>query len=205
MDVASARAIVEEMIRETPDYLFIDTILFSYRLGKVRHDEQKIALVAAARAATDAITFLTALENFGVERRSALHAQAGKFLASPFMYRKQYPGMIGLRREGETAESFLAGQYALFLVEPLLTDRQYQSFSKAYWWFVHNHQPEFYHPKKGRHIGAYATEPKDNASTLPRFEGYMNNIVNHSNQRIRQQFEDFPLDIVLAVLKRAFL
>ena len=57
-----------------PDYLFIDAMLLAYRLGRVRYEAQKKALLAAMRAGEDSISFMQALENFGVGRRSELHA-----------------------------------------------------------------------------------------------------------------------------------
>lgn len=188
-----------------PDFVFIDAILLAYRHGRLCFAEQKKALLAAAHAATDAITFMTALENFGVGRQSQLHAFVGEFLAAPAYYRALYPAMLGLRRENEPAESFLNNQRVLFLVEPVLSDAQQKHFFDAYWWFSHNHQPVYHDPKKGYQIGIYATDPQDNASTLPRFESYLLRLVNHSSQRIRDRFEGFPTEIVLAILKRAFL
>lgn len=189
----------------SPDYLFIDAILLAYRLGRIRHDEQKLALLAATRAAKDAIGFMTALENFGVERRTGLHTFVGEFLAAPSYYRAQYPRILGLRQEDTPAESFLGNMYVPYLAEAVLTTKQQKLFYDDYWWFVHNHQPDYYDLKKGKMIGAYATAPQDNASTLPRFEDFLRRKVNHSSQSIRSKYEDFPLDIVLAILKRAFL
>lgn len=187
-----------------PDFVFIDTILIAYRLGRVRHEEQKAALLAAARAATDAVSFLSALENFGVGRRTELHRFAGEILASPARFRAQYPRVVGLRSEGQPAEPFLSNQYVLFLVEPVLTRKQQELFFDTYWWFVRNHEPYYFDPKRGRVIGAYATEPKDNASILTRFEDYLRRLASHSSQRVRSNFEGFPTDIVCAILQRAF-
>ena len=50
--------------------MWIDPLLLAYRLGHVRSDEEKTALLAAARAATDAIGYMTAVVNFGVPERS---------------------------------------------------------------------------------------------------------------------------------------
>lgn len=188
-----------------PDFLFIDGILLAYRLGQIRYEEQKMALVAAARAATDAISFLSALENFGVGRQTQLHRFLGEYLSAPASYRARYPRVLGLRAEGEEAEPFLDNVYALSLPEAVLMPKQRQLFIDTYWWFVHNHQPEFFDIKKGRCIGAYASEPRDNASALARFEDYLARLVNHRTQTVRRRFEDFPADIVVAILKRAFL
>lgn len=187
-----------------PDILFIDTILFAYRLGHVRHKEQKVALLAATRAAKDAISFLTALENFGVGRQTELYRVVGEILSAPSFYRAQYPGMVGLRREGEAAASFLNNQYVLFLVEPVLDAKQRETFFGAYWWFVNNHQASYYDPRKGWIIGLYASEPQDNASTLLRFEAYLYRLANHKNKNVRDRYEGFPTDIVIAILRRAF-
>lgn len=189
----------------TIDFLFIDAALAAHRLGRVRGDEQRAALLAAARAATDAITFMTALENFGVGRRSDLHALVGQFLAAPAYYRARYPAVFGLRTAGAAPEPFLDNQRVLFLVEPVLSGKQQQLFFDTYWWFSHNHQAHFHDPGKGRCIGAYATEPRDNASILPRFEDYLRRLMQHSSVRIRQRFQGFPDDFVLPILQRAFL
>ena len=188
-----------------PDFLYIDAILIAYRLGQVRHEEQKVALIAAARAAKSAISYLSALENFGVGRRTQLFSFLGEYFSAPASFRARYPRVLGLRPEGQAAEPFLNNLYALSLPEAVLTSKQKELFDEAYWWFVHNHQPMFFDPKKGQTIGSYATEPKDNASTLARFEDYISRLVNHPAQRIRQRFEAFPADIVVAILKRAFL
>lgn len=188
-----------------PDFLFIDAILLAYRLGQVRHEEQKHALIAAARASKDSIEFMTALENFGVGRRSQLHAFVSKVLAAPAYYRAQYPLILGLHREDEAAESFLQNQYVLFLVEPVLTSKQQALFHDAYWWFSNQHQSLCIDPKRGQHIGTYATEPQDNASTLSRFEDYLLRLQSHTNQHVREQYETFPTDIVIAILQRAFV
>lgn len=190
---------------QIPDFLFIDTVILAYRLGQVRVEEQKQALLQAARVADDAISFMNAVEGYGVGPRTRLHQAVGQILASHAYYCIKYARMLGIRKEGNEAEAFLNNNYVLFLVEPLLLRRQQQEFFKTYWWFVHNHRPVFMDAKTGRHIGVYATEPQDNASTLQRFEAYMSALVNHKNKQVRQRFEGFPIDIVLAVLKRAFL
>lgn len=186
------------------DFVFIDALLLAYRHGCVRRDEQKASLLAATRAAKDALTFMTAIENFGVGRHTALYTFIGKYLSSPSYYRAQYSVMLGLRREGEPAESFLHNQRVLFLVEPVLTARQQDLFYNTYWWFCNNHRPTYFDSKKEFRKGIYATEPQDNVSTLQRFEDYLLRLVNHSSQRIRKRYEGFPADIVLAILKRAF-
>lgn len=187
-----------------PDYLFIDAILFAYRMGYVRYEEQKASLLAAARAAKDAISFMTAVENFGVSRCSQLHDILGQVLAAPDYYRSLYPQMLGLRREGEAAQPFLNNSLALFMVEPVLTHKQQKLFFDTYWWFSHNHEATFLDTKKGMCIGTYATEPRDNASTLQRFEQYLYGLLNHKTQKVSQLYEGFPADIVMAIYKRAF-
>lgn len=185
--------------------MLIDPLLLAYRQGFVRCDEEKIALLAAARAASDAIGYMTAVVNFGVRERSRLHQFLGKIVAAPAYYRAQYPMMLGLRRNDEPAESFLGSLRVLSLVEPVLTIRQQQLFYDAYWWFVNNHQPLLIDPKtKMQRIGLYADEPKDNAATLDRFQGYLTQLMNHKNINMRKRFENFPADIVMAILKRAF-
>ena len=188
-----------------PDFLYIDAILLAYRLGQVRYDEQKLALVAAVRAASSASSYLSALENFGVGRRTQLHRFIGEYFSAPASFRARYPRVLGLRPEGQEPEPFLRNLYALSLPEAVLTYNQNQLYIDAYWWFVHNHQPTFFDPKKGHSIGAYATEPQDNASTLARFEEYLFRLVNHPIQRIHKRFENFPADIVVAILNRAFM
>ena len=190
---------------QAPDFLFIDTIILAYRLGHVRFDEQKQSLLQAARIATDTISFMRAVETFGVGPRTKLHQAVGQILSSHTYYCMKYARMLGIRSEGTEADAFLNNSYALFLVEPILSYRQQQEFNKAYWWFVHNHRPVFVDVKKGRCIGVYATEPQDNAATLPRFEAFMHTLAHHKNQQVCQRFKDFPLDIVLAVEQRAFL
>ena len=188
-----------------PDYRFIDAILFAYRMGYVRQEEQKAALLAAARAATDAITFMTALENFGVDRRSQLHSVVGKVLAAPDYYRAQYPQMLGLQREGEAAQPFLNNNLVLFLVEPVLTFKQKELLFDAYWWFVRNHNSSYYDTKKGQCIGVYSSESKDNAATVQRFEKYLSSLMNHPSKKVASLYEGFPADIVMAIYKRAFV
>ena len=187
-----------------PDYLFIDALLLAYHLGKVRYEEQRIAMITAMRTATDALSYMSALENMGVGRRTQLHAFVGHYLAAPDFHRAKYPLMWSVRREQGEAESFLNNQRVLFLAEPVLTAKQRKLFYDTYWWFVHNHQSSFYNPKKGHCIGIYATDPQDNASTLIRFEDYLYRLVNHKTQRVRDLFNAFPADLVLAILKRAF-
>ena len=189
----------------SPDYLFIDVLLLAYRLGHVRHEEQRTALLAAARAAQDSMGYMIALENFGVGRQTQLHSFAGEFLAAPEYYRAQYPNILGFRGECEATESFLGSQRVLFLVEPVLTEKQQKLFFDTYWWFVHNHEASYYDKKKGYCLGIYATELKDNASVVARFESYLSRLVNHKTQRVRERYEGFPADIVMAVLKRSFL
>lgn len=174
-------------------------------MGIMRHEEQKVAMLAAARIATDAITFMTALENFGVGRRSELHSFVGQVLAAPDYYRAQYPQMLGLHKEGEAAPSFLNNNNILSLVEPFLTFKQQQVFYDAYWWFVRNHNATYFDPKKGTCIGVYVDAPKDNASTLLRFEKYLYALVHHKTKRIAKLYEGFPADIVVAVYERSLL
>lgn len=188
-----------------PDYAFIDVVMLAYRMGYVRCNEQRAALLAAAQVATDALTFITALENFGVGRRSQLHRFVGEVLTAPAYYRAQYPAILGLRRADEIAEPFLNNIRVLSLVEGVLTIEQQRLFRESYWWFVNNHQPVFVDPKRGNSTGLYATEPQDNASTFARFEEYMMSLQRHKNQRVREHYEVFPVMIVLAILKRAFL
>ena len=185
--------------------VFIDAILLAKRLGNLTHDEQKVALVAAARAATDALGFMRAAENFGISRNSRLHSFLGQMLAAPAYYRSQYPIVLGLRPDGTEAESFLSSQRVMFMVEGILTMKQYDAFQNAYQWFVNNHYSYFISRKSVKTIGLYSTEPKDNESTLQRFEEYMTQLINSKKVSVIKQFEAFPLDIVLAILKRAFL
>jgi len=189
----------------SPNFLFIDVILLAYRLGEVRHEEQKEVLLAAARSATDGMTFLSALENYGVGRQSRLYSLAGKVLAAPDYYRTQYARVLGLRSEGEQPESFLGNQRVLGLTEAVLTTKQQRTMFEAYWWFVHNHEATFVDPKRGHCIGAYATDPRDNVSTLERFESFLLRMQNHRAQRVRERYASFPVDIVIAILKRAFI
>ena len=196
---------MNELCSTAPDYMFIDCILLAYRLGRVRYPEQAKALMAAARTATDAISFLTTLNQLGVGKRSDLYTLVGEILAAPSYYRAQYRLMLGLRAEGQEAQSFLSNEQVLFLTEPMLTSKQQKLFFDTYWWFVRNYQDSFYDPKRGHCIGAYATDPKDNASVLANFEDYLSRLMNHSSQRIRERYEDFPADIIMAILKRAFL
>lgn len=186
-------------------YLFTDAILLAYRLGHMRYDEQKRAMLTAAREATDPLTFMAALERYGIGSRSKAHAFVGKFLSAPAYYRAQHSLMLGIREEGQEPDPFLANQRVLFLVEGVLTAKQQDTFFKAYWWFVHNHKDQFFDPKKGQCIGMYATEPHDNPSTLARFADYLTRLADHRTQRIRTLFQDFPTDIVIAILRRAFL
>ena len=183
---------------------YVDAIIIAYRLGRVRHDVQKQALLAAARAATDAMTFMTAMENFGIARTSQLHGTIGEIMAAPDHFRARYPTVVGIPGATSPPCSFLNSQHPLALVEPILTTPQYKLFYDTYWWFAHNHQPYYYDPRKGQRIGAYATEPKDNHSTVIRFEDYLYRLVNHSSLRIRSRFEGFPADVVMALLRRAF-
>lgn len=192
-------------IVSTPNFLFIDVILLSYRLGRIRCNEQKVALLAATRAASDAMTFMTAIESFGITRNSDLHRFVGQLLAAPEHYRSLYPRVLGLRHADEQAEGFLNNLYVLFLTEGILTFPQQELFTKCYWWFTNNHNNTVYDAKKGLKIGIYATEPQDNESTLIRFEEYLNNLIHHKSQQVRKRFEGFPADMVIAILRRAFL
>lgn len=185
--------------------ILIDVILLAYRLGYLKHDEELTAMLAAAHAAHDPMGFMTALENFGVARRSKLFAFAGKMLSAPAFYRAQYPMILGLRKEGEAAASFLGSQQVLFLAEALLTKKQRPVFLEDYWWFVHNHEDSYLDRKKGWTIGAYATAPQDNASVLARYEEHLMRLQHHSNTGVRDRYETFPTDFILAILRRAFL
>ena len=185
--------------------ILIDALLLAYRCGQLKSDEELAAMLASMRAANDAMTFLQALENFGVGRRSKLFSFVSKVLSAPAFYRAQYPIVLGLRQEGEAAEPFLRNQRVLFLVEALLTNKQRLLFSESYWWFVHNHEDSYYDPKKGWLMGIYATAQQDNASTLERFEEFLLRLQNHTNKRICERYESVPVDFILAVLKRAFL
>ncbi len=196
---------MNELCSSAPDYLFIDCILLAYRLGRVRNLEQAKALMTAARTATDAISFLTTLNQLGVRKSSDLYSLVGEILAAPSYYRTQHRLMLGLRAEGQEAQSFLSNEQVLFLAEPVLTSKQQKLFFDTYWWFVHNYQDSFYDPKRGHCIGVYATDPKDNASVLANFEDYLSRLLNHSLQRVRERYRDFPADMVMAILKRAFL
>ena len=126
-------------------------------------------------------------------------------MAAADHWRSLYPGALGIRRQGEVAEPLLRSGRAAFLVEPVLNARQQQLFYDAYWWFVRNYQDAFYDPKRGHCIGAYATYPKDNAPVLANFNDYLSRLINHSSQRIRERYEGFPADIVIAILERAYL
>lgn len=187
-----------------PDMRYIDALLLAYRLGHVRTAEQKQALIAASRAATDALSFFTALENFGVMRGTKLHSFVGEVMASPAVYRSRYARVVGMSDGSTPPERFLWSQYPLALVEAVLSEGEYKLFYRVYWWFTHNHQAQWYDPKKGQCIGRYATEPQDNASTLPRFEDFLYRLVHHTSERVRSRFDGFPADIVMGILRRAF-
>lgn len=195
----------EARFQGAPRLLFIDAILLAFRLGKVFHEEQKAALIAAARAATDAISFLNALTNFGIPPYTEPHALLGKILSAPNSYRAKYPRVVCSRPQGETPESFLTSQFALYLAEPFLTAKQQKTFYDAYWWFVNNHKPFYLDKKKGRCIGLYATEPKDNESVVPRFEEYLYHLVHNKSVAVSKRFETFPADILMAMYREKFL
>lgn len=188
-----------------PDFLLVDAILFTYRIGAVRYDEQKKVMLEEACTSMDAISFLNTLAQKGIGRNSRLARELGKFLSAPNYYRALYGSSLGIRSDGVAPEPFLGNQRAIFLVEPLLNSRQQKLFFNAYWWFVHNHQPFFNDVKRGRSIGVYATDPQDNASALERFDAYLLRQVHHQNKVIQKAYADFPADIVMAVLRRAFL
>lgn len=188
-----------------PPFHLIDAIMLAYRLGYVRFDEQKQALLRAAKASTDTLSFMSEMEQFNLCKNNRLHQEMGRLLASISYYRKTNERSLGLRKEGMAPEPFLNNMYVMFLAEPVLTKKQQDTLYKVYWWFVHNHKPVFFHKQKGSCIGIYATEPQDNESTIRRFEDYIHRLEHHSTQRVRQPFEGFPTDIVLAILRRAFL
>ncbi len=188
-----------------PDFKFIDTILIAYRLGHVRYEEQKAALLTAARAANDEMSFLTALESFGIGRRSKLYHCAEEILAAHAFYQNKYPAMLGLHPDGTEPETFLANIRVQFLSEPILTTKQQATFYNAYWWFVNQHRPLYHDPKKGLQPGIYANEPQDNDAALPRFEKYLMHLVEHPTKSVRQRYDGFPAEILLAILKRAFI
>jgi hypothetical protein len=184
---------------------FLDAAVLAYRLGYIHREEERQALLAAARAASDNLEYLTAVSNFGVKRNNRLFEFLGKFLAAPAYYRAQYPQLFTSPEQSAPPPAFLNNSQVLPLLEPVLTDAQQQEFYDTYWWFVKNYQPTYVDMKKGTCIGLYATEPTDNASTLACFEELLQRLVHHKTQRIRDRFEGFPLDIVLLLLKRAFL
>lgn len=188
-----------------PSFHVIDAIIMAYRLGYVRFDEQKQALLQAACASTDTISFMNVLETYGISKNNKLYHEMGRLLSSITYYRKMNERALGLRHTGSSPTPFLNNTYVIFLTEPVLTKKQQDTFYKAYWYFVHNHKPVFLHKQKGPCIGIYATEPQDNESTINRFVDYIYRLEHHSTQKIRQPFQDFPTEIVLAILRRAFL
>lgn len=188
-----------------PDFLYLDPLLLACRLGHVRYEQQREALLAAARAAKDVMSYLYAVENFGVGRNSQLFTFLGQVLSAITYYRNKYPEVLGLRQQGGAPESFLDNIHVPDLVEPVLSPAQHKHFYEAYWWFSNHHHPTGFDAKKGRFIGIWSTEPKDNASVVPRFGEYLKNLINHKTQRVRSRFEGFPLDIVMALLQRSFL
>ncbi|MCR4993899.1 MAG: hypothetical protein K6A32_00725 [Bacteroidales bacterium] len=192
-------------MQNSPDLLFIDTIMLSYRLGWLRYEAQRQAMLKVAREATDPITYMSALERYGIGRKSTLHHFVGQILAAPAHYRSMYASALGIRAKDKEVPPFLANPLVLFLMEPLLGDKLQKTFFEGYWWFVNNHQPTFHDVRRGHFIGIYATDAKDNASTLERFEEYLIRMMNHSNQRIRARYENFPIDMAMPILRRAFL
>ena len=195
----------ESRFPAAPDFLYLDAITLAYHLGLSRNDSHKTALIAAARAASDAITFMNALMNFGIHHGSRLHHQISTFISAPTFYRERYHGIIGLPPHGDHEPSFFDSQKVLYYCEPFLTSEQRQTLYDDYWWFIHNHEAQYYDKKKGTVIGAYATEPRDNASMVTRFEEYLHHRVFHKTQRISKHYEHFPADIIVAVLRRTFV
>ena len=188
-----------------PDFVYIDAILLAYRQGHLRHNEQREALISAARTSTDALAYITMVESLGVVRGTSLHQFLGHYLASPSYYRSLYPKILGIRHDGEAPETFLHSQQALFLAEPLLTPSQNHTFYDAFWWFVHNHEPRFVDLRRGPHIGVYATDPQDNASVVARFDDYLHRLREHSKQYVRQRYESMPVDLLMPLIRRTFL
>lgn len=184
---------------------FLDAAVLAYRLGYIHQDETKQALLAAARAASDSLEYLTAITNFGVGRNTRLFTFLGKFLAAPAYYRAQFPQLFPSTGTSVPPVPFLNNPQVPPMLEPVLTAVQQQAFYDTYWWFVQNYQSTHVEAKKGTHIGLYATDPTDNASALARFEELLQRLVHHKTQRLRDRFEGFPLDIVLILLKRTFL
>ncbi len=185
-----------------PDpFQFIDVILLSGRLGHIRNDEQRTALVAAVAEACDAPSFLHAIELRGISASTRLHRFAGEVLSALTHYRATYPRLLGL---GSGAEPVLDNLRVPALVEPLLTRPQVDTFTRTYWWFAGNHHAVFISPRKGRCIGAYATDSKDNASVIARLDAYLSFLAANRDARVRARFDGFPQAMVVAVLQRAF-
>ena len=183
---------------------YIDIMLIGYRLGHLPVPEQRQAALAAVREANDEFSYLKALNSFGLWHTSKFCVFASHALADIDYYRLKYKGMIGLHADGDEVETFLGNNKVLFLVEPLLTNKQKDSFYDVYWWFVRNHKPVVANGKKGLKIGAYSTEPKDNASTLEQFHELLLNKANARSKAVRERYGQLPIDYIMAILKRAF-
>ena len=194
-----------EVFGTPPDFRFVDTMVIAYRKGLMRQDEQREAFIAAARAATDGLSFLSALANFGVNRHSELYALVEKIQAAPAYYQSTQKHLLGLRLEGVTPRPFLQDEKVLFLVEPVLNSTQFKLFEKTFWQFSDQHRPVVMKPNGQHSIGLYVNEPRDNASVLPRFAAYLDHLMHHASQREQEQFEGFPADIVMALLWRAYM
>ena len=174
-----------EVFGTPPDFRFVDTMVIAYRKGLMRQDEQREAFIAAARAATDGLSFLSALANFGVNRHSVLYALVEKIQAAPAYYQSTQKHLLGLRLEGVTPRPFLPDEKVLL--------------------FSDQHRPVVMKPNGQHSIGLYVNEPRDNASVLPRFAAYLDHLMHHASQREQEQFEGFPADIVMALLWRAYM
>ena len=195
-----------EATGHSADIMFVDAVMLAIRLGKMRYAEQREALLAAARAATSPLTFMSAIENFGIAHHTPLHQFLGQVMAAPEYFRDRYARVLGIPAADEQPQPFLNNIRAISLVEPLLSPKQCSQFREMYWWFTNNHNQRFFNARKGEiQIGAYATAPHDNASTLARFESYLRRLADSTNVAVRKRYEGFPFDIIISLENRTFL
>ena len=190
--------------REELLLLLADVITLCHRKNLVHYAEQRSALLLAAQQAQSTSHFLEQLFSFGIPQNAQLTQLVRSVLASPPYYRALYAKTLLCIPDPDGTQTLLTDQRVFFAAEPFLSVKQRKVFEEDVWDFRRNHQATIYHPTKGTMLGVYAGESQERTPVMERFEEFMRHRCSLTTVKMRTRYDEFPLDILLLVLRRGW-
>lgn len=199
--------------------LLIDALIYAFRSNAILYPEQQAAIVFAIESVeaqrgddeSEAVSamFLQTIESLGFHRKTHLYKTLEEFLASPEYYRQHFPGFFCIPKAGQPTPQLMTDLKVIFLLEPLLSMTMKNQFEQDFWDFKRNHLERYTAVNKKEatpqlRMGVYAHTSQSNEASLERFENHFSHLCNHTNAKVREAYEKFPLKLAMKILKRSY-